>query len=367
MKRQLFFWFFFPLIILAQTQLINNNHIIYNYLEYLHTSGNISEYNGLILPLSKKQLIEVILQNKIGNANNYSFEYAKNLNNSVFDSISVLTGSFYEIYEKNIISYSDSTLNFGINPILELKSIIIKNKSAVLVNYGGKIALEYGKNFTALLEAYNGYIGGEIEVAKSDKRVSNSFSVNNTKIKYFDGTRGYINYETNNLKLFLGRNELIWGVSVLNPLVLGNRSQDMDFIKFEFNYKKLNYTFLHGWLVNKRESYYIDSLIGDVHRKSSKYIAINRIGYNPNDKLKLGIFQSVIYANRPVELAYLNPFLLWESAQRSQNDLDNSFLGIDITYLPISGAKLFGNLIFDDINFDLWGKGSWNTPDNRIA
>jgi len=66
-------------------------------------------------------------------------------------------------------------------------------------------------------------------------------------------------------------------------------------------------------------------------------------------------------------LAYLNPFLLWESAQRSQNDLDNSFLNLDFGWLISNGLNIQSTITFDDINFDLWINGKWNTPNNRIA
>lgn len=366
--KKIIFFLLISSSIFSQSFLINSNHIIYDYLSYLRTIGKADNYDDLILPLSNKKLAKLIdsLQAK-DFCSNYTFNKDQDSSTSFFDDFSVISNSLVSDYEYNILNYKDSIINFSANPVFSTKLLNKNSKNSLIIFYGGQLKLSYGSNLTGFLEAFNGYIGGSLEAAKLEKKVNQSFSVNNTKIKYADYTRGYINYEGEIFSGFLGRNEILWGVSKLNPLVLGSYSQDFDFIKFEINYKKFSYIFLHGWLVIKRTSNYIDSLTGDIHRKTPKYIALSRLGYNFTKRLKFGVTQTIIYANRPVELAYLNPFLLFESAQRSLNDLDNSFLGFDVKYMPFNGLEVMGNVIFDDINFNLWGSGAWNTPNNRLA
>jgi hypothetical protein len=370
MKKFNFIFFLFFSTLFAQTQLINSNHIIYDYLQYKNVLGTLKKYDNIIIPLSQKQIDRFIknIEKTEGNKfiSNYSFE--ENEKTVYFlDSLGIVTHSFLSEKEENILNYSDSVLTFSANPIFSIKNINKNSSNATLVTYGGLVKLNYGKNITAILEANNGYVTGNRVVAGVDKRVAQSFTFNHTKLDYFDGTRGYINYETDNLSVFAGRNEVLWGINKANSLVLGNYSQNFDFIKLDFNYKKFRYTFLHGWLVSPRTSFYIDSLVGDINRKNPKYIAANRIGFYPSDNLRLGLSQIIIYANRPVELAYLNPFLLWESAQRSQNDLDNSFLNVDFSWLINNGLQVQSTVTFDDINFDKWFSGNWNTQNNRIA
>ena len=73
----------------------------------------------------------------------------------------------------------------------------------------------------------------------------------------------------------------------------------------------------------------------------------------------------IIYSDRPFEAAYLNPFLFWESAQRSLNDLDNSFLAFDGKYLITNGLEISSSIIFDDINFSfLLHKNGWERANN---
>ncbi len=370
MKKYSIIFLFICTTIFSQTQFINSNHLIYDYLQYSNVLGTLKKYDNIIIPLSQKKINGIIKQlEKVDDfSSNLNYSFIDNKNKGYFlDSLGIISESFIAKCETNVLQYSDSILSLSANPIFSFKNININSSNAALITYGGLIKLNYGENITAVLEANNGYVAGERSTASYDKRVSQSFTFNHTKLDYFDGTRGYFNYESDHLSVFAGRNEIIWGLSKTNPLVLGNFGQNMDFLKVDFSYKKFRYTFLHGWLVTPRTSVYIDSLVGDVRRKNSKYIAANRIGYQPNDNIRLGISQIILYANRPIELAYINPFLLWESAQRSQNDLDNSFLNLDFSWLITNGLQVQSTLTFDDINFDLWLNGNWNTPNNRIA
>ena len=73
----------------------------------------------------------------------------------------------------------------------------------------------------------------------------------------------------------------------------------------------------------------------------------------------------IIYANRPFEAAYLNPFLFWESAQRSRGDLDNSFLSVDVRYKIMNGMEASASMIWDDILFSVLFKGEFDKVNNR--
>jgi hypothetical protein len=158
---------------------------------------------------------------------------------------------------------------------------------------------------------------------------------------------------------------LLLGAGYLNRLVLSNNPQMFDFLRFNFHYKTLSYDFLHGWLVQKPLYVYMDSTNVSEKQKRSKYIAISRLGYTPTPELKLGVSQIIIYSNRPFEAAYLNPFLFWESAQRSMNDFDNSFLSFDGRYKITDGIELSASIILDDINFSTLGK--WNSVNNSLV
>jgi hypothetical protein len=149
-------------------------------------------------------------------------------------------------------------------------------------------------------------------------------------------------------------------------MVISGYAAPFDFINLKLSYKKISYNFIHGWLVQKPLFSFVDSLSGDVPAKQPKYIALSRLGYNDNN-IKLGISQIIIYANRPFEAAYLNPFLFWESAQRTMNDLDNSFLNFDFRWRALQNLEIMFTATIDDIHFGRLFELGWNIVDNRMA
>lgn len=374
MKKLLLIFIISYNLLYGQSELINLNQPVYRYLFYKHVSGSLDNFDNIILPLTKKEILSYLEFRKDSVASKHFISRLSDFADSsyyFYNNLSLLKNNLFSNNESSPLFYKDSLFKVSINPIFNISNIGYfsgtSSNNGGFILYGGNVKFNYQNNMTAFLEAWNGYIYGDSIAVSTDKRVKQSFTYNHTKIKYFDGTRGYINYKTEHISLFTGRNELKWGVSDLNPMIIGNGSQLFDFVKFDFKYKSFRYTFLHGWLVLPKSTVQIDSLVGAVYRKNAKYIAINRIGFNPTERLKIGITQEIIYANRNIELSYLNPFLLWESAQRSLNDLDNSFLNFDIRYLLTDGLEVYGSCTFDDLNFNLWGEGKWNTGNNRLA
>jgi hypothetical protein len=237
--------------------------------------------------------------------------------------------------------------------------------NSTLMDIGGIFRGDYDGWFGFYLQGADGTQYGDRDVARLDPRVEQSFTFNNTKINFFDGTSGYARFQKGILSLELGRERVLWGTGFINKMVLSDNPQLFDFVKFDIAYKKLRYDFLHGWLVQPTTSTYVDSLVGNVKSEQPKYVAISRLGYQATNRLSFGITQMIIYSNRPLEAAYLNPFLFWESAQRSMNDLDNSFLTFDGRYLITNGIELSSSIIFDDINFKKLFKKEWAASTNR--
>ena len=270
-------------------------------------------------------------------------------------------------YEKHLYLYRDSSIKFNVDPIVEYKFIFSDQTKAgsSIFNFGGRIRGTYDDWFGYFIEATNGSVFGNRETASLDKRVEQSYTFNNTEINFFDNTHGYMRFEKGPINFQLGRERILWGTGHINKLILSDNPQIFDFIKFNFSYKSLRYDFLHGWLVMQPE---FIQIYNDVSKeKRSKYIAISRFGVSPNSNLSLGISQMIIYSNRPIEAAYLNPFLFWESAQRSLNDLDNSFLTFDGKFRVIDGVEINASAIFDDINFGRLFRGEWASHNNGFA
>lgn len=367
--------------IYAQIENIPSNSEVYVYLKKMFIKGVISDYDDTVLPISRnlvrKYLHEVDVNRHELNATDQKILDQLNSKLGFFrtDSAVQLFEKFPKEFlsnitaekEKHLYIYKDSAVNCYIDPILESKIIFSNtiNKGSTLLKFGGKIRGNYADWLGFSVSAFNGIVGGDRNVALEDKLVEQSFTFNDTKINYFDYTDGYLRIEKSIMSLQLGRERILWGTGQLNKLILSENPPIFDFLRLNVSYKKLRYDFLHGWLVMKPEFIIVNNNVSK--EKRSKYLAISRLGFMPNCDLSLGVSQMIIYSGRPFEAAYLNPFLFWESAQRSLNDLDNSFLVFDGRYRMIDGLVINASAIFDDINFGRLFKGEWNGNNNGFA
>ena len=360
--------------ITAQVDNVPANNPVYTFLKQMQVQGILKNYNDIILPISRKKVLEDLDQidankAKISETDREYLERLKEKLNyyeekqfSLFKSDSSISSSILDNFpsdfsenlfadsEKHLYKYNDGEVSFYINPIAEYKYIsssFYKN-NASLLNIGGVFRGSYDGWLGFSLLGSNGTVLGDRDVAELDQEVAQSYTFNSTKINYFPYTEGYVRLEKGIASFELGRERVLWGTGYINRLTLSNN-------------------FLHGWLVQEPTFTFIDSLAGNFKNKGSKYVAMSRLGFNPGNKLSLGITQMIIYSNRPVEAAYLTPFMFFESAQRSLNDLDNSFLSFDGRYLITNGLEINSSIIFDDLNFKRLSKGEWNGSNNGTA
>lgn len=384
-KNIWFFFLMFSTVTFSQNLSVNSNHPVYDFLNQLRVKNILTKYDDVVLPLTRGEVHAELQKAKdslhlLSESDKekliYFLQYfpsARKANNSFWGGDSLtLKQHFFSNRENFAYLNHDSLFSFTFAPIVTTKNILLSNSnekglSSFLVTYGGAFSIEYDDWFACYLEAWNGFHAGDRSASKTDQRVNQSFSFNHTELNYFDQTSGYVTVKKNIFKLQIGRERILWGVNHFNQSVLNVTPQMFDFVKFDISYKQFSYKFLHGWLVQPPTTVYVDSLRYDVKSQNPKYIVTSRFGYQPFNNLSMGIGQTIIYGNRPVELAYLNPFLLWESAQRSLNDLDNSFLHFDARYRPLNGLEFNGTFTFDDINFNFLKKDKWNSAGNRIA
>lgn len=364
---------------IPQNELISVNHPVNDLIRTLYYKSVIHNFDQTILPLHRKEILKILVEAKKNNSRISTIEMeeinhwieifstdGKNISSLIKEMNFDLYEHFKEKRENYFYSSMDSSASFRLSPVLSLDYLKDKEANAFLFMFGAAVLLDYEK-FGFMVVTRNGLQSGERKTAARDLRVKQSYTFNVTGLPNFDATTGYFYYASDFFKLAAGRERILWGNSAINPLLLGSESQQFDFIKYQFKWKTLSYDFLHAWLVQPYNSIFVDSIIGDVRNKGSKYVAMNRISFSPWDNLRIGGNQVIIYANRNVELAYLTPFLFWESAQRSMGDLDNSFLVLDVSYLPTAGINIYSSFLMDDIHFSYLTKDGGNYRQNRWA
>lgn len=366
----------------SQIETIPADNYIYDFLKNLSVKGIITNYDDMILPLSKKYIATLL--NEAENKQQLLSENERSLLSKFRTKLDLdncshtvnfteivpgdIKAAFGKYSAKYLYSYKDSSLNLYTNPILEDDFIYSQNEHGTtnLFNYGLKMYGSYSDWFGFYVSASNGYQSGNRSVAELDQAVNQSYTFNNTRLNYFDNTEGYARIEKGKVSLEIGRERILWGRGI-NKVIISNNAPVFDFIKFKAEFNVFTIDFLHGWLVQPAFETYDTSLSNYVKNKNPKYIVASRFGINPSSNLSFGLSQVIIYANRPIELAYLNPFLFLESAQRSLNDLDNSFLGFDIRYKMINGLELSSIINFDDINFSTIRTEGFGSIQSRYA
>ncbi len=379
MRFRLFlFLLLYTLTVKSQVQTIPSDNQVYAFLKNAEVKGILAEYDDVILPLSLSEIFKhlktidtkknELTGNEILLLQKYIERFDPEFNRINFsdpaDWHQVISNS-----EKRFYEYRDSSVHFSLNPVFSAEIIYGDNQHALstLLKFGGQAEGSVEDWLGFYVRATNGVVTGDREVARFNRSVDQSFTFENTGLNYYDETSGQLRLKYGIAGFQVGRERLLTGTGYVDKMIISDNAQPFDFIRFSLSYKKLSYDFIHGWLTQKPVSVPSDSLYGVIKTKQPKYIALSRLGFRPVDNINLGISQVIIYANRPFEAAYANPFLFWESAQRSMNDLDNSFINLDFRWRTMPGFEIMFSATIDDLNLSRLFDQGWNIVDNRIA
>jgi hypothetical protein len=131
-----------------------------------------------------------------------------------------------------------------------------------------------------------------------------------------------------NIVLQLGREYYTLGYGYGSKLVYSGNGPVMDLIKFQFKYGIFTLSMIHGATVGKYDS--------TLQNNYTKYFATNRIKFSIPGLFDIGLGESIIYAQRGIELGYLNPLAFYKYVEQSLQDRDNGtmFLDLQTSFIP---------------------------------
>lgn len=377
--KKLFFLFLviFSLQVFAQLDYVPIEHRVYDYLERMEYKGLIENYNsfekpktrkevaGFLADLSKKEIQLSHIDKEI--LNRFCVEFEFDINGSLAHSASMFGKeggySLFSNLNKYLYYISDSSkinlfLNFVENGefIYNNDRINNTNANAILVQYGGLLRGTILNRIGFMLQATNGFTSGDRATAMLNRDVKQNFKFNEAgKGSFFDETLGYVTADFDMAKIKFGRDRVQIGYGTLKP-ILDDNSAPYNFLSFDFKYKALSFSYLHGKILGS-ESFIPDTLFGDTRVISDKYIGYHRFGINFSKDFSLGLGEIVIYANRSLDFSYMNPFTFYKSIEHSNQDRDNSMMFFDFANNSINGLKFFSTLLLDDLSFDKIGNG----------
>jgi len=169
--------------------------------------------------------------------------------------------------------------------------------------------------------------------------------------QFHDETIAYLVFRLSPLELELGKNLNRWGPGRRGGLLLSDNATSYDLVKLKFGTRRLKFVHFFGILTAYPRI--IESVTGENASEkikyANKYIAAHRLEINLSGGVNVGLSEAVIYGQRQVELAYLNPLMFLRSAEHYLGDQDNALMGADVTLRLVSGWTWYGELLIDDL------------------
>lgn len=173
----------------------------------------------------------------------------------------------------------------------------------------------------------------------------------------FDRIESSFVYHNDLFDIGLYRQQVLWGTSFANNLILSNNSPLFSYIGFQTKLKGIRLSFIHGSLMNDSTRY---RDIPASERNRSKFIAAHRIDIPLFKKTTSVSFSDiVVYGDRNMELSYMMPFNFFWATGHSLEDRDNELMAIDFKTTIIKNVTFYGSILIDEMRFSELGKHWW--------
>jgi hypothetical protein len=161
----------------------------------------------------------------------------------------------------------------------------------------------------------------------------------------YDVVTGYVKYHTEpaedmHISLQLGREPITAGYGYGSKLVLSGDNPLMDFFQFNFDYGIVHLSSIHASTTG--------IFYPNVDDRYTKYWSFNRLKFTFNYLFDIGIGQSVVYADRGIELAYLTPVGFYTFIEHSTQNRDNANIYFDIQTGFIDNLEFQATFFMDE-------------------
>lgn len=374
--------FLFASVIYSQQDLTPVSDNVYVFLKRMQLSGLIPQYNSSNLPLSRLQIADFlekidVQKDKLVSVdknilNEYLTDYSYEITGKVKAENVFEGGALFSDKNKYLYYDADSSNSLFINSYFGINQKVGNGDSL------GNHKITLGEVGVTVRGTFRNILGYYLKATNGEKLFGDSsdirFAINND-IKYkannkfvlekknFDAFRGYLRYapEDEWMSVWIGREQINQGFGYLDKIFYSNNTIPFDLIKFDLNFKKLNYSFTFGTLKG-------DSLGRDI---PTKIIASHRLNLNVFERVKIGIFESIVSTSTPFSITYLNPISFLTSADlntgQSSTESSNTSLGLDLEYIPVKNLGLQWTLLIDDINLKTVFKNDSTYNDNKFG
>jgi len=173
----------------------------------------------------------------------------------------------------------------------------------------------------------------------------------------FDNVYTSFVYNYNNLNVGLYHQPLTWGTSFNNSLILTGSASPFTYLGFDFNYKALRFSFIHGSLLNDSTKF---KSVEPYTKNMEKYVAGHRIDLALfGGTTRIGLTEMIVYGNRNIEPGYLLPVNFYWSLEHTLMDRDNSLMAFDFQTNAIPHFTFYGTFFLDEMRFSEFFNDWW--------
>lgn len=148
-----------------------------------------------------------------------------------------------------------------------------------------------------------------------------------------------------NLQLGYGRNFIGDGY---RSLLFGDGASPYPFLKMNTNFWKIKYTNTYMWLKDVRPEATLERTY------ATKYMANHYLSWNVNNRLNIGLFESVIWGNtneRGFDMSFINPLIFYRTVEfTSSARTGNAVLGLTSKYKWNNQINFYGQFILDEFS-----------------
>ena len=331
--------------IYSQSSSFPINHWVYEYISRLQTKGIIKEFLPGTKPFSRQQIASIlspIMRNvksheelnstELDQLKYLMLEFKEELSELEVDVSSVTDQKLNNLINKNIfkkilpdflfqnqrnlfsVQSDDLSLNTDFSLFYDVngknysfkkdRNIIREKRGISLWGKWGKY-VQYYFDFKDATETGGDY--PEYDPNWSFDRVGFA-SVKGDKVTFDEVNSGlYLGQDF--WQIMIGKEKNVWGPGRFGNLLLSDWATSYDQVKLQLNWAKLQFTAFTGFLRTHQTLVESSYFTGDYYRQisSNKYISAHRLEFAPFSILIFGFQETVIYGERNLELAYLNP------------------------------------------------------------
>ncbi len=378
----------------SQAETVPATHPVYTFLKRMEVKRVTERYRDAVLPLSRRDVADFLLHvNKRRGEltmaeqsilNDFLSEFQFELRRTTEGFLSVLDsdepsfaaaiGEEFTNREKFLYAMADTNVTMFVNGLVSIDARRISGDAlgsthTEYVQFGGRIRGTIFGTLAYSLLGTNAQFWGSRELLYRDPVINQAYTIRVTDTKNFDFSEGYARYDAGIISVQFGKERILWGTGYDQRMISSDNVRPYEFLRADVQYKALKYTFFHGSLLGRKggltftlgpdtTTKYFEPTVAD------KYFAAHRIEFSFPRLMDIGFQEMAIYSNRSVDFAYLNPFIVLESAQRSREERDNVLWAFDVQTHFLAGLELAGTIVFDDLHFQEFFKSRWY---NRYA